>query len=172
MITKELYVALKEQEAKAQGIDGDDYTLSSAAREIIEDTRLSWQDKANGIIRLIDFEEGVEIIDGREEALHNQADPLIVHRSRIAFDVTINYSARKWELYTSGEWSNVIDEIALQMNAKLETALEDGAESWSALYRSCDNVMAEFRRYGASDTEPRCHLISLLRELGMPKDLV
>lgn len=173
MISRELYIALKEQEQK--NWDHSSFSLSGAAREVIEDTRLSWQDKANGILRLIDYEDGVTLYNEQEAAAYGEGkDKLVVKASRIAFDVEINMSARDWEAYTTGEFAATCEGNARTFNVALEVVLQTGAESWIDLYRMCANVQGEkgFREAGFNDSEPNYHLIQLLRELGMPDGIV
>lgn len=94
---------------------------------------------------------------------------LVVKGKFIKFLVDLNYTANDWQLYSSKEGCK---SAAEEMNNELELCLAEGAETWLELYRSCHNVLACYRRFGACDTEPRGVLIDLLRELGMPEGVV
>ena len=94
---------------------------------------------------------------------------LIIKKQIIAFDVEINYTASDWQLYTSVDMA---EGAAKSLNSAIIDVLRIGATSWLDLYRECEKMLAQYRNYGATDTEPLWVLIDLLRELGMPEGVV
>lgn len=119
------------------------------------------EDYAVSDVHVMSLEQWKEEID---------TTPKLVVKGRfLKFLIEINYTANDWQLYTSKEGSA---DAAFNLNRQLENVLAEGEESWLSLYRSCHNVLAGFRNYGACDTEPRGVLVDLLLELGMPEGVV
>ena len=113
-------------------------------------------------VKVMSYDEWMAEVDTRPR--------LVIKKSRLAFDVEINMSGNDWQLYTTKEdWT---ESVARSLNCALKEELQLGATSWLELYRKCDNVMANYRHWGACDTEPRRALRNLLEELGMPEGIV
>lgn len=146
----------------------EELNLGEAASEVMSLDFAEWQQRAEGIYDLIQFENGVDI--GGKYPLEKLE--ILEQKIWLQFHVKINYSADDWQLFTTGKYAENCEAIAKAINEQLEQNLMDGEASWLALYRLCDNTMAEFREYGASDTEPRGVLVDMLRRLGMPDGVV
>ena len=149
-------------------LEEDALPLETAGIEILK-MEVSWEQKAKAVFHLIQFEAGVDV--GDYYPLPEEEKLVINREPWLKFDVTINYTADDWELYTTSEFAATCEGTAKELNARLETVLEDGEDSWLSLYRMCDNVLAGFRKQGANDTEPRRVLVELLRKLGMPEEV-
>lgn len=79
-------------------------------------------------------------------------------------DITCNFSADQWGLYTDTFPRDEIEEVANRLNNKLnEYANNDYSmkETRDGMF----NYLAQWTRYGAFDTEPRMFLETALGEI-------
>jgi hypothetical protein len=151
-------------------MDTQELNLGEAASEVMSLNFASWQQRADALYDLIQFENGVDI--GDKYPLPEEKK-IVVKGAWLKFLVDINYTADDWQAFTTGDYANDCESIARMLNAQLEIALADGADSWLDLYRTCSNIQGDavFRKAGFDDTEGNWKLRQLLYDLGMPKDV-
>lgn len=93
-----------------------------------------------------------------------------IERQRVSMTVRIWLTADDWQLYSSEKFAEDRETIAAAMNSQIENILHIGGDGWSDIWNACMDVLDEYRRHGAADTEGRTVLRHLLADLGCPVD--
>ena len=75
-----------------------------------------------------------------------------MHGLTIKKQITANFSAEQWSLYTSSYLPECID-AAKELNKALEDAVNSGGDRWSC-FKQVNIAMQRFENLGATDTEP------------------
>lgn len=86
-----------------------------------------------------------------------------MHGLTIKKQITANFSAEQWSLYTSSYLPECID-AAKELNKSLEDAVNSGSDRWGT-FKQVSLVMKRFENLGATDTEPREFLYDVLDQI-------
>jgi len=92
-----------------------------------------------------------------------------MHGLTIKKQITANFSAEQWSLYTSSYLPECID-AAKELNKALEDAVNSGGDRWSC-FKQVNIAMQRFENLGATDTEPREFLYDVLDQI-FPEQIV
>jgi len=79
-------------------------------------------------------------------------------------DITCNFSADQWGLYTATFLRDEIEEIADALNNALQDYVNNDYTKTETL-NGMHHVMLTYKNYGAYDTEPRTFLDKVLEEI-------
>jgi hypothetical protein len=79
-------------------------------------------------------------------------------------DITCNFSADQWGLYTNSFPRDEIEDVANKLNSQLNDYVNE-EYTMTEVRDGMFNYLAKWTRYGAFDTEPRLFLETVLGEI-------
>jgi len=79
-------------------------------------------------------------------------------RDKIKITVSLNLSARDWELYDDKPHP---ESVARQINLEVSRAINEST-NWFDAFTESEKTLVKFSHYGANDSEPRAMLDKVL----------